>query len=613
MSTIRRRPEPDRDDGFVLLESIMSISLIVVIVAALGTFFVGTTQAASMLRAKQAATVLADNTVDQIRALSPSDTYAGHASAAVLAQIASAPAKVTPWLAQMYPAYDDSGTAAPLAMTSTQLVGKISFTTTDYIGTCAVPLATASGTDCLQSCPPITHRAVGTCVPGYATSVAVADFIRVVVAVTWSDSHCANSTCAFVTSTLLNSDSDPNFLLNQAPPNSPVVNAISDQTAAINDTITTVQPSLAANTGVAPITWTASNLPAGLLMSSQNGSIAGTVTGLTSTVATGQATVTVIATDAFGRTASKTFAWTVLPDIAATPPPVLTLNRGKALATSPAPSMTATGGSGGPYTWSVPASGAGSLPPGLTMTSAGAFSGTPTQAGTFSSLLTVTDSAQRTRPVTVVWTVVQPAVTGLTALTVEPGFKPGNLATPVSFTYSCPTASCQLSLSGAPSGIGIATTATGAGASQLNVTNASGQIFVVGTVPTTGSAWTLSVTPKDSTNGVTGTAMTAVWTMGPTAVTAAANSTIATQALNYTCAAACTATVSTSTTPSAPAWLAPDAATTTPTNSLSLAAGTGVIYLRGTMPPTVGTYTVTVTFKSGSNTVATSSTSWVGQ
>jgi hypothetical protein len=49
--------------------------------------------------------------------------------------------------------------------------------------------------------------------------------------------------------------------------------------------------------------------------------------------------------------------------------------------------MTASGGAGGPYTFS-----ATGLPPGLTMSSGGTISGTPTASGTFSYTVTITDS-----------------------------------------------------------------------------------------------------------------------------------------------------------------------------------------------------------------------------
>jgi arylsulfatase A-like enzyme len=56
-------------------------------------------------------------------------------------------------------------------------------------------------------------------------------------------------------------------------------------------------------------------------------------------------------------------------------------------------SLVATGGSGSGYSWNVTS---GALPPGITLGTNGAFSGTPTTAGTYSFTATVTDSAAHT-------------------------------------------------------------------------------------------------------------------------------------------------------------------------------------------------------------------------
>ena len=75
----RRDAEP-REDGFMLLEAIISISLIVVIMSALTTFFVTASHSTSELRGRQTASQLADSAVDRIRVLQPSDTYAGRST-----------------------------------------------------------------------------------------------------------------------------------------------------------------------------------------------------------------------------------------------------------------------------------------------------------------------------------------------------------------------------------------------------------------------------------------------------------------------------------------------------------------------------------------------------
>ena len=80
--------------------------------------------------------------------------------------------------------------------------------------------------------------------------------------------------------------------------------------------------------------------------------------------------------------------------------------------------MAATGS--GPFTWSK----TGTSPPGLSMSSAGAWSGTPTTAGTYAFPVTCTDanSAQTTVTVTLV---INPSLTVLTTTAVLPHFVAG--------------------------------------------------------------------------------------------------------------------------------------------------------------------------------------------
>jgi hypothetical protein len=61
----------------------------------------------------------------------------------------------------------------------------------------------------------------------------------------------------------------------------------------------------------------------------------------------------------------------------------------------PATTFTTTGGAfSAPYNWSL-ASGSGALPPGLSLSSGGTISGTPTQAGTYDFIIQLTDSLAR--------------------------------------------------------------------------------------------------------------------------------------------------------------------------------------------------------------------------
>ncbi|HLJ47001.1 MAG TPA: putative Ig domain-containing protein [Bryobacteraceae bacterium] len=148
-----------------------------------------------------------------------------------------------------------------------------------------------------------------------------------------------------------------------------------------------VQVTLAANGGTPPFTWTLSggSLPPGVSLSSN-----GVITGSPTTTGTFNFTVTV--TDAAGATAS---AQSSIKVTSTTPPLAIT---GAALATGavgvayPGATISASGGKQ-PFTFAVTG---GSLPPGLSLSTTGAITGTPSAAGTFTFTVQVTDSGGAT-------------------------------------------------------------------------------------------------------------------------------------------------------------------------------------------------------------------------
>jgi type II secretory pathway pseudopilin PulG len=166
------------------------------------------------------------------------------------------------------------------------------------------------------------------------------------------------------------------------------------QTFASGSVVNTALP---VSGGLGPYTWQASVLPDGLAMDT-----AGRITG---TVANGTRYITtIVVTDSAGGKASVTVVSTVTPRI------------GELRVTSPAPGTAdqtttrvgaavavttgATAGTGFGYTWS-----ATGLPAGVTITSGGAFTGTPTTPGKNLVTLTVRDSSGKRANLMFIWTV----------------------------------------------------------------------------------------------------------------------------------------------------------------------------------------------------------------
>lgn len=144
-----------------------------------------------------------------------------------------------------------------------------------------------------------------------------------------------------------------------------------------------------ASGGAAPYSYalTAGALPAGLSLNGSTGAITGTPT------AGGNFNFTVTATDANSYTGSRAYTLTVNAATVTVSPSTLP---GGTVATAYSQTLLASGGTG-PYTYAVTA---GSLPTGLTLSSNGTLSGTPTAGGVFNFTVTATDSSTGTGPYT---------------------------------------------------------------------------------------------------------------------------------------------------------------------------------------------------------------------
>ena len=136
---------------------------------------------------------------------------------------------------------------------------------------------------------------------------------------------------------------------------------------------------LSATGGTTPYTFSLSSgsLPSGLSLSA-SGVISGTPT------TTGTSSFTVKLTDANGQTTTKAATITIATGVTtnfAAPP-------SGSIGTAYSYTLTATGGTT-PYTWSV---NSGTLPPGITLSSAGVLSGTPTTTGSYTFSVSVVDA-----------------------------------------------------------------------------------------------------------------------------------------------------------------------------------------------------------------------------
>jgi large repetitive protein len=248
-------------------------------------------------------------------------------------------------------------------------------------------------------------------------------------------------------------------------------------------TITTIPPlftgtvgqpyaqAFSASGGKPPYNWTVSgSLPAGLNLSSTNGTVTGTPT------TAGASNFTLQVTDSASATAQQNFSITVNP-------PALTL-----LVVSSVPSGTvgvsysqtlpvqASGGTP-PYTWSA----SGSVP-GLVFQSAApvALSGTPTSSGTFNLTVQVADSAGLTANKTLAVTIAAGAL-GITTARQLPD---GALNTPYTQTIAATggVPPYTWSATGLPAGL-VVNSSTG----------------VIGGTPSAAGSFGVAITVQDST------------------------------------------------------------------------------------------------------------------
>lgn len=392
------------DDGFILLESIVSIGIAAVVMAALTTLFITTSQTTNHLRLRQEAIQLADSGIEEIRAYDPQTLANGRDSNSVSLQynagLALGSTTLSNVLRSMVPSSDpntaattatsydascqpSSVLAVPTAV-QCKTVGTRSFAVSKYLGNCYSLMTSAA--DCVSTKP--------------ADPTPFVTYQRVVVAISWTEDHCTTSSCLYVTSTLVSSSADPTFNTVHPGPSGPVVRVI-DQASNVGDVPPFAAPSLLSNTGVAPFTWSASGLPPGLSMAA-DGTVTGTVADFAALYPNAPShsySVTVTVVDGAIQQNSSTFVWTVYRPIVTTPPDQTTVINTAVSLQVVSTCLVA------PCVYTMT-----NAPVGLSISNTGLITGSPTMAGTVTMTVTVTDGnhvSDSSDPFR--WAVLQPA------------------------------------------------------------------------------------------------------------------------------------------------------------------------------------------------------------
>lgn len=543
----------ERDDGFILLESMIAISLITVIMAALGVLFISSMANTSHERTRAGAARVATTVLDDLNSRDATSLVSGRTSTCVYPTPSTA---VTTYLASMTDARDTDSTnttCAPTVSVSpvTRVIGSTTYTVNQYLGWCSYTTAADGTATCVKA---------GSCPATGGTGC----YLRAVVAVSWNGSNCTPTSCTLVTSTLISANTDPTFKMNQPLPAVPVITNPGAQSNAVGDTVS-LQLAVNANTGVPPLTWAATGLPPGLAMNTA-GLVSNTGQSL---VANGTpSTVTVTVTDAFLRQATATFTWRIYPQLVPTTPGP------QANVTTDAVNLAlkATGGQGVPYTWSL---NSGSLPPGLTVNSTsngdGSITGTPTTPGQYAFTLKVTDaSTTRTATTgTITWTVSYPPIAAS-----NPGTQIDTVGT---------ARTLQLSASGG-SGNFVWSNPDGSLAQTGLTISPGGKIS--GTLTSTVRDVTVNLTVNDPTAGYSAN-VTFLWrvvgppTISGTGTQAMTETATESVALAYTCPNPSCTIVLTNTVPGLGLDTSSSRSTANSTTSLTVSSGSGTVWLTG--------------------------------
>lgn len=191
------------DDGFTLLETLVSIAVIGVVMAGLGLFVLQTEATSRRQADGQTAAQLTAAAMERVSQLAGAAVLHGRTEAAVRAQWQAPAPGVGAYLdpAATEPVWEDpAAPAVSVALpTEPQPVpvagGPSKFSRSWYVGACWQP-----------------RFAGGCAVVPAADRAGRVSMYRVVVAITWPSKDCPDNLCSYVTATLVGADlDDPTF------------------------------------------------------------------------------------------------------------------------------------------------------------------------------------------------------------------------------------------------------------------------------------------------------------------------------------------------------------------------------------------------------------------
>ncbi|WIM98368.1 prepilin-type N-terminal cleavage/methylation domain-containing protein [Actinoplanes oblitus] len=187
------------DDGFTLVEVIVSIALVSIVLTSMTAFFVRGQILGEHYAGRQDGVRVATTALERAGGLGGDAVLTGRDQAGVLAQAVVPGAE--PYLADSEQAWDADADAAdrataPLPVAPAVVVlNAVAYTQNWYVRRCWL---VASG---------------GTCNLANASAGGRTEFLRVVVAVQWSDRGCPDGRCAYFLATLISPADDPIFPL----------------------------------------------------------------------------------------------------------------------------------------------------------------------------------------------------------------------------------------------------------------------------------------------------------------------------------------------------------------------------------------------------------------